>query len=182
MGEWMNRSTFSWPRHYLEVSSQVHASAALTPEKGLGTYWIGGWVDPRAGLDDIEDWQFFTLTRLEHRPLCRPGRSQSLYRLRYSGSRCHNVKENPWPVSASELYRPSDRRLSAKVVPTFADRRSDVVSVTDPFARNLNFLDRSRYFFFQGSPQLYSRGWVDPVPDPLLLRKSGSAGNLARDL
>jgi hypothetical protein len=27
------------------------------------------------------------------------------------------------------------------------------------------------------APQLYSRGWVDPVPDPLLLRKSDSAGN-----
>jgi hypothetical protein len=27
------------------------------------------------------------------------------------------------PESASELYRPSDRRLSAKLVPTFADRR-----------------------------------------------------------
>ena len=27
-----------------------------------------------------------------------------------------------------------------------------------------------------------SRGWVDPVPDPLLLRKSGSAGNRTRDL
>jgi hypothetical protein len=25
--------------------------------------------------------------------------------------------------------------------------------------------------------QLYLDGWVDPVPDPLLLRKSGSAGN-----
>jgi hypothetical protein len=25
----------------------------------------------------------------------------------------------PWPKSASELYRPSDRRLSAKLVPTF---------------------------------------------------------------
>jgi hypothetical protein len=28
-------------------------------------------------------------------------------------------KKNPWPQSASELYRPSDRRLSAKLVPTF---------------------------------------------------------------
>jgi hypothetical protein len=27
----------------------------------------------------------------------------------------------PWPESTSELYRPSDRRLSAKLVPTFAD-------------------------------------------------------------
>jgi hypothetical protein len=46
----------------------------------------------------------------------------------------------------------------------------------------LGFLDRSRYFFFQVAPQLYSQGWVDPVPDPLLLRKSGSAGNRTRDL
>jgi hypothetical protein len=34
--------------------------------------------------------------------------------------------------------------------------------------------------FFQVAPQLYSRGWADPVPDPLLLRKSGSAGNRTR--
>jgi hypothetical protein len=55
-----------------------------------------------------------------------------------------------------------------------------VVSVTDPFGRIIGFLDRSRYFFFQIAPQLYSRGSVDPVPDPLLLRKSGSAGNRTR--
>jgi CBS-domain-containing membrane protein len=60
--------------------------------------------------------------------------------------------------SASELYRPSDRRLSAKLVPTFADRGCHLVSVTDPYGRILGFLDRSRYFFFQVAPQLYSRG------------------------
>jgi hypothetical protein len=43
-----------------------------------------------------------------------------------------------------------------------------VVSVTDPYGRTLGFLDRRRYFFYQVTPQLYSRGWVDPVPDPLL--------------
>jgi hypothetical protein len=32
---------------------------------------------------------------------------------------------------------------------------------------------------YQVAPQLYSRGWVDPVPDPLLLF-SGSAGNRTR--
>jgi hypothetical protein len=31
-------------------------------------------------------------------------------------------KQTPWPESASELYRLSDRRLSAKLVPTFADK------------------------------------------------------------
>jgi hypothetical protein len=43
-------------------------------------------------------------------------------------------------------------------------------------------LDRSRYYFFQVASQLYSRGWVDPVPDPLLPRKSTRAGNPTRDL
>jgi hypothetical protein len=49
-------------------------------------------------------------------------------------------------------------------------------------AVNLGSLDRSRYFFIQVAPQLSSRGWVDPVPEPLLLRKSGRAGNQTRDL
>jgi CBS-domain-containing membrane protein len=51
-----------------------------------------------------------------------------------------------------------DRRLSAKLVPTFADRGCHVVSVTDPYGRILGFIDRSRYGFFQVAPQLYSRG------------------------
>jgi hypothetical protein len=49
-----------------------------------------------------------------------------------------------------------------------------------PYGCILGFLDRSRYFFFQVAPQLYLRGWVDLVPDPLLLTKSGSAGNRTR--
>jgi hypothetical protein len=57
-----------------------------------------------------------------------------------------NKKQTPWSESASELYRPSDRRLSAKWLPTFADRGCHVVSVTDPYGRILDFLDRSRYF------------------------------------
>jgi hypothetical protein len=49
-----------------------------------------------------------------------------------------------------------------------------------PYGRNLGFLDRSRYFYFQVAPQLYSRGWVNLVPDSLLLRKYGSTGNRTR--
>jgi hypothetical protein len=90
------------------------------------------------------------------------------------------TKQTPWPESASKLYGPSDRRLSTKLVPTFTDGVCHVVSVTDPYGRNLGFLDRSCHFFFQVAPHLYWRGWVDPVPDPLLLRKSGSAGNRTR--
>jgi hypothetical protein len=51
-----------------------------------------------------------------------------------------------------------------------------------PTAINLGFLDRSGYFFIQVASQLSPRGLVDPVPDPLLLSKSGRVGNRTRDL
>jgi hypothetical protein len=54
-------------------------------ERAPGTHWMGSWIYPRAGLDNVEKRQFLTLSGLELRPLGRPARSQSLYRLRYSG-------------------------------------------------------------------------------------------------
>jgi hypothetical protein len=92
----------------------------------------------------------------------------------------HYKQQTPWPYSESELYRLSDHRLSAKLVPTFVDRGCCVVSATDTQGRILGFLDRSSYHFFQVAPQLYSRGWVDSVPDPLHFRKSGISGNRGR--
>jgi hypothetical protein len=47
------------------------------------------------------------------------------------------------PESASEQYRPSDRRLSVKLVPAFVHREYHVVSVMDPYVRILDFLDRA---------------------------------------
>jgi hypothetical protein len=43
-------------------------------------------VGPGAGLDDVEKTKFLTLPGLELRPLGRPARGHSLYRLRYPGS------------------------------------------------------------------------------------------------
>jgi hypothetical protein len=54
-------------------------------------------VGPRASLDDVEKRKFLTLPGLELRPLGRPARSQSVYRLCYTGSRfvccrkCSNI-------------------------------------------------------------------------------------------
>jgi hypothetical protein len=74
------------------VSGQFHAPAALPPgETAAGTLWIGGWVGPRAGLEDVEKRKFLTLPRLELQPLGRPARSQSLHRLRYLGSRAMRI-------------------------------------------------------------------------------------------
>jgi hypothetical protein len=55
-------------------------------------------------------------------------------------------KKTQWSEPASELYRPSDRRFSAKWLTAFADKGCHVVSETDPYGRTLGFLDRSRYF------------------------------------
>jgi hypothetical protein len=45
-------------------------------------------------------------------------------------------KKTLWPESASELYRPREDRLSAKLVPT-------AVSLTYPYSNILDFLDRN---------------------------------------
>jgi hypothetical protein len=47
---------------------------------------IGGWLDPRAGLNDVEKIKFLILPVLELRLLGLSARSQSLYRLHYLGS------------------------------------------------------------------------------------------------
>jgi hypothetical protein len=87
MGEWMYRSTFSWPRHLLEVSDQLHARAALPPGKeppvSIG-YEVGWTPEPVWTTWRRENsWPY---RNSELRPLGRPTRSQSLYRLRYPGS------------------------------------------------------------------------------------------------
>jgi hypothetical protein len=66
------------------------------------------------------------------------------------------TKQTPWHESMSKLDRLKDRRLSGKLVPTFADRGFHMVSVTDPYRRTCGFLDRSCYFFFHEASQLYS--------------------------
>jgi hypothetical protein len=45
---------------YVELVSKIWPQL-FTP----GTHFIVGWVDPRAGLDDMEKWKFFTLPGLE---------------------------------------------------------------------------------------------------------------------
>jgi hypothetical protein len=40
-------------------------------ERAPGTHWIGGWVDPRAGLGDVEKLKCLTLPGLELQPVAR---------------------------------------------------------------------------------------------------------------
>jgi hypothetical protein len=88
--------------------------------------------------------------------------------------------QTPRLESSGELCRPRVYSFSAKLAPTSADRgvsrsqRGGSPTALIPVTRPEPLL------FYQVAPQLYPRGWVDPVPDPLLLRKSGSTGNRTR--
>jgi hypothetical protein len=47
----------------------------ITGERAPGTHWIGGWVDLRAGLNDVEKRKYLILPGLELRSFGRPARS-----------------------------------------------------------------------------------------------------------
>jgi hypothetical protein len=51
-------------------------------------------MDPRTGMDNVERRKSLSLPRLELRPIDRPPRSQSLYRLRYPVSPLSLQNEN----------------------------------------------------------------------------------------
>jgi hypothetical protein len=62
MGEWRYCSTVL-DLGIRQRSGQLHAP---------GTHWIGGWVGPRAGLDDTENRTSLNLSEFELWPLGRP--------------------------------------------------------------------------------------------------------------
>jgi hypothetical protein len=57
-----------------------------------------------------------------------------------------------------------------------------VVSATDPHGRNLGLLEPEPLLSHSSSSSIILTRLSGPDPDPLLLRKSGSAGNRTRVL
>jgi hypothetical protein len=86
MGEWMYRSTYSWPRHQLEVRGQLHGPSALSPRKELSVPidWNAGWA-PEPVWTTWRGEIIFPLLRIESKPLSRPACSRSVYGLPYPG-------------------------------------------------------------------------------------------------
>jgi hypothetical protein len=70
----------------------------------------------------------------------------------------------PYPLCIFMAQKNSVASIPKRSIPTevsanfFVDRGCHVISVTNPYGRILIFLDRSRYYFFQVAPQLYSQG------------------------
>jgi hypothetical protein len=65
----------------MAVGGQLNSSAALTPGKGHGTCYTGGWVGPTDGLNGCGKSRLPTGIRSPD----RLPRSYPLYRLRYPG-------------------------------------------------------------------------------------------------
>jgi hypothetical protein len=87
-------------------------------------------------------WARLTVRKRDgHRPGCKISKDNN-HSHRYE-TILTTKKKTLWPESARELYRPSDRHLLAKLVPTFAVRGCHVVRVTDPYGRILGVLDRT---------------------------------------
>jgi hypothetical protein len=80
-----------WPRHWMEVSGQLHAPAFLPQERAPGTHWIGGLVRPRVGVGVVQNIQISCPCQKSNPG--RPSRSPSLYRLSYH-----------WPKKSSVRY------------------------------------------------------------------------------
>jgi hypothetical protein len=71
MGEWMYKPTFFLTSALAGGEWSASRPGPLYP----GTHWIRGWVDPRAGMNDVQKRKFLTLPELEFRSLGRPARS-----------------------------------------------------------------------------------------------------------
>jgi hypothetical protein len=91
-----------------------------------GTHWTGGWVG------DVEKRKFLTIPGLEIRPLDRPTRSQSLYRLRYPGSSSSSSREkNVWNSDGSiQLHVMNICEEWKEIVVKLSTRRRRMVSFT----------------------------------------------------
>jgi hypothetical protein len=83
----------------------------------------------------------------------------------------HVARKTPWLEPVRQLYRPSDRRLSAKLVPTFMDRGCHVVSVTDPYGRILDFIRPELLLFLSRSSSVLLTRLSGPRSRPTTSQK-----------
>jgi hypothetical protein len=72
MGKWMWIHIFLTSTQAGVEWTASHPGRFTVGEWELGTHWIGGWDDSRAGLDDVEKRKCLTLPGLELRPLDPP--------------------------------------------------------------------------------------------------------------
>jgi hypothetical protein len=119
-GEQRCSSTISLTLALDGVGEERHTPAALPPGKKPGSHCTGGWVGTRASLERVTE--NLAPTGIQSPDL--PGRSESLYRLRYAGSFFGKSKQY-------QISRKSVRRKPLCYMLT--DRHTWRMHVTGPF-------------------------------------------------
>jgi hypothetical protein len=115
-----------------------------------------------------------TLTNIWQQNTALPGNDQTNKKKKNNDNNNNNFVAFRPQANYTDWATAIGRRI---LVPTFGDRRmSRGQRGGNPTVVNFSFVDRSRYFFFQVAPHLWSWGWVDPVRDPPLLGKLVAAG------
>jgi hypothetical protein len=147
-------SVFTRPRHCTFTQARwmswIHTNIHRACKKHFQDYWVIGLCLSSCILINTQsfgNWICFRPQVGEWKTVLRQLQSSGLQPGAYVPA---GVRGRHQP--ASELYRLSDRRLSAKLMSISEDSGCCVVSTTDPYGRSLGFLDRSHYFFFQVAP------------------------------
>jgi hypothetical protein len=72
-------------------------------ERHSGTHWMGGWMVPRAGLDDVEKRKFLNLPRLEIRSLSQKKIKIIIVFVKRQAVLCENLSPL-WREDGSVIY------------------------------------------------------------------------------
>jgi hypothetical protein len=132
----------------MEVSSQLHASAAFPPPNEISpsTHWIGGWMGLTASVDAMEKRKILTMPGIESWPS-----SLSLYQMRYpsyseqtQNSSFHMPAQTPISclLVARPCYHPKCSRMPV-LWPGIghATRYSRLGTMTSKYPRSIKFWD-----------------------------------------
>jgi hypothetical protein len=93
------------------VSGQLHALPHYLQERAPGTYWIEGWVGPRAGLDAVEE-SLLQLLGIESRPVAvqtelsqLQERRERIKKMDYQRDNVREGKKNSKMEKARGMYK-----------------------------------------------------------------------------
>jgi hypothetical protein len=100
-----------------------------------------------------------------------------------SRNRLDKKTKVPWPLVRKRIM-PIERPPRVGEINANSCAKRDITLAAQGIHTdaNLCFLYLSRYLFIRVLPQLSSWDWVDDVPHPLLLRKSGSTEKRTLDI
>jgi hypothetical protein len=101
LGEWRYSSTQSWPKELDGGEWSVSHTGRFTPGvRTVGTHWTGGWVGPRAGLDDVAKEKSHYYTCRESNP-GRPARSLACIMIELPQFHCNIILPSFFSVSSN---------------------------------------------------------------------------------